>query len=37
MKVYLNNIKESWVVDRLKNEWYEFNEDLSTKKLKTLI
>ena len=34
MKVYLNNIKESWVVDRLKNEWYEFNEDLSTKKIK---
>tara|TARA_B100000965_G_scaffold374928_1_gene366620 strand:- start:7119 stop:8042 length:924 start_codon:yes stop_codon:yes gene_type:complete len=30
MKVYLNNIKESWVVDRLKNEWYEFNKDLST-------
>ena len=34
MKLYLNNIKESWVVDRFKNEWYEFNSDLSTKRIK---
>tara|TARA_B100001250_G_scaffold404429_1_gene420399 strand:- start:247 stop:1170 length:924 start_codon:yes stop_codon:yes gene_type:complete len=30
MKVYLNNINESWVVDRLKDEWYEYNQDIST-------
>ena len=30
MKVYLNKINESWVVDRLKDEWYEYNQDIST-------
>ncbi|MAT49238.1 MAG: hypothetical protein CMA27_05355 [Euryarchaeota archaeon] len=34
MKVYLNNINESWVVDRLKDEWYEYNFDISTRKPK---
>ncbi len=34
MTVYLNNIKESWIVDRLRNEWYENNPDISTEKIK---
>ena len=33
MQIYLNKIKESWVVDRFKSEWYEFNEDISTNKI----
>ncbi len=34
MKVYLNKIKESWVVDRFKSEWYEFNKDISTNRVR---
>jgi hypothetical protein len=34
MTVYLNSIKESWVVDRLRDEWYENNPDISTEKIK---
>ena len=30
MKVYLSKINESWVVDRMRDEWYEHNKDLST-------
>ena len=33
MQIYLNKIKESWVVERFKSEWYEFNEDISTNKI----
>ncbi len=29
MTVYLNNLKENWVVDRLKNEWEVHNRDLT--------
>lgn len=25
MKIYINKIKESWIVDRLKNEWIQYN------------
>ncbi len=28
MKIYISNLKESWIVDRLRNEWIESNEDL---------
>ena len=31
MKIYLNNPKESWVVDRFRSEWYQDNKDISTK------
>ena len=34
MKVYLSKINESWIVDRMRNEWYEYNPDLSTEKIK---
>ena len=29
-KVYINNPKESWITDRFRNEWYEYNKN-STK------
>lgn len=31
MKIYINNIKEAWIVDRLKNEWTEHNKEIVTK------
>ena len=33
MKIYLNKIKESWVIDRFKREWFEYNYDVSTSKI----
>ena len=33
MKIYLNNPKESWVVDRFRSEWYQDNKDISTKSI----
>ena len=29
MKVYLSKINESWVVDRMREEWYENNQEYS--------
>jgi glycosyltransferase involved in cell wall biosynthesis len=29
--IYLNSAKESWVVDRFRNEWYKYNKDISTR------
>ena len=29
--IYLNKTRESWVVDRFRDEWYENNADISTK------
>jgi glycosyltransferase involved in cell wall biosynthesis len=34
MKIYLSKINESWIVDRVREEWYEHNQDLSTEKIK---
>jgi len=34
MKVYLTNLNESWIVDRLRNEWYEHNSSISTESIK---
>lgn len=31
MKIYLSKINESWIVDRVRREWYENNKDISTK------
>lgn len=28
MKIYISDLKESWIVDRLRNEWIESNKDL---------
>ena len=33
MKIYLNTIKESWVIDRFKKEWLEFNKKFSTSEI----
>lgn len=34
MKIYLSKINESWIVDRVKDEWLEYNDEISTKKIK---
>ena len=34
MNIYLSKINESWVIDRLKDEWLEYNDEISTKKIK---
>jgi glycosyltransferase involved in cell wall biosynthesis len=31
MKIYLSNLNESWIVDRIRNEWYKYNPQVSTK------
>ena len=31
MKVYLSKVNESWIVDRIRNEWYEKHKNYSTK------
>lgn len=33
MKVYLNDPKESWIVDRIRKEWYENNRDTVTENI----
>ena len=34
MKIYLNDLNESWVVDRFRNDWIEFNTKFTTDNLK---
>ena len=31
MKIYLNKIREDWIVDRFYKEWYKNNAKISTK------
>ena len=31
--IYLNKASESWVVDRFRDEWYEYNKNISTKNI----
>ena len=31
MKIYLSKINESWIVDRVRKEWYANNSDISSK------
>ena len=33
MKVYLSKINESWIIDRAREEWYNFNSNVSTEKI----
>ena len=35
MKIYLSKINESWIVDRLRAEWYQFNPSISTESIKS--
>ena len=34
MKIYLSKINESWIVDRVREEWYENNSSISTENIK---
>ena len=34
MKIYLSKINESWIVDRVRKEWYEYNKKISTNSIK---
>jgi len=34
MKVYLTNLNESWIVDRLRDEWYQHNTSISVDSIK---
>lgn len=34
MKVYLSKINESWIVDRIREEWYTHNKEISTNYIK---
>tara|TARA_B100000686_G_C16595993_1_gene866039 strand:+ start:90 stop:1007 length:918 start_codon:yes stop_codon:yes gene_type:complete len=33
VKVYLSKINESWIIDRAREEWYNFNSNVSTEKI----
>lgn len=33
MKIYLNNPRESWIVDRIRKEWYDNNRDIVTENI----
>lgn len=35
MKIYLNSPNENWIVDRLVDEWYFYNPDISTREIET--
>ena len=34
MKIYVSNLNESWIVDRLRNEWIDENDKFSTDDIK---
>ena len=34
MKIYVSNINESWIVDRVREEWINNNKDITTNKIK---
>ena len=34
LKIYLNKANENWVVDRFRDEWYQYNRDISTKRVR---
>ena len=34
MKVYLSKINESWIIDRVRQEWYEHSKNISTREIK---
>ena len=37
MKVYLTNLNESWIVDRIRHEWYQHNTSISTESIKKMM
>ena len=34
MKIFVNNVKESWIIDRVRKEFYKNNSDITTKYIK---
>ena len=34
MKIFINKLNESWIVDRLREEWYENNIETSSENIK---
>ncbi len=34
MKIYLNKVKESWIIDRIRDDWYINKKNISTKYIK---
>ena len=34
MKIYLSKINESWIIDRIREEWYENNSHISTRRIR---
>ena len=30
MKIYLNSVKENWIVDRVKKEWITLNKNITS-------
>ena len=34
MKIYINKLNESWIVDRLKKEWSDNNKFITTKRIR---
>ena len=35
MKIFLSKINESWIVDRVRSDWYQHNLDISTEDIKS--
>ncbi|RPF87497.1 MAG: glycosyltransferase [Rhizobiales bacterium TMED94] len=33
MKIFLSKINESWIVDRMRSDWYEYNDKISTENI----
>ena len=33
MKIFLSKINESWIVDRMRSDWYEHNDKISTENI----
>ena len=30
MNIYLNNVKENWIIDRVRRDWYKHKKNIST-------
>lgn len=35
MKIFLSNLNENWIVDRLKSEWEQYNSEITTNKIRS--
>ena len=31
MKIYLNKVKENWIIDRIRSDWYKYKKETTTK------